>query len=133
VLTPHEGEFGRLFPDINADNTPSKLERARRAAARAHGVVVLKGADTVVAAPDGRAVINANGTPYLGHRRFRRRAGRADRRADRAGHAAFEAACAAVWIHAEAGRRFGPGLIAEDLPGLVPGVLRGFASRSASG
>jgi ADP-dependent NAD(P)H-hydrate dehydratase / NAD(P)H-hydrate epimerase len=109
VLTPHEGEFRRLF-DLSGD----RRDRASAAAALSHAVVVLKGAQTVIAAPDGRgdvltgfiAGLLAQGLDY------------------------FDAACAGVWLHGEAATEFGPGLIAEDLPEMLPAVLRGLRAPS---
>jgi ribosomal protein S18 acetylase RimI-like enzyme len=114
VLTPHDGEFARLFPDLGAGL--GKLPRIRQAAARARSVIVLKGADSVIAAPDGRVLINDGASPYLAT------AGSGDVLAGIAlgllaqGMPAYLAAAAAVWIHGQAGLALGVGLIAEDRP-----------------
>lgn len=122
VLTPHPGEFERIFPGLQA-GSPERITAAREAARRAGAVVLLKGADTVVAGPDGRASVLLSGTPWLAT------AGSGDVLAGfiggliAQGMESFEAACAGAWIHAACGARHGPGLIAEDLPSLAPAVL----------
>ena len=136
ILTPHDGEFERLFPGL-LDESDSRLEAARAAAARCGAVVLLKGADTVIAKPSpsevgGWAAINANAPPTLAT------AGSGDVLAGLIGGLFAQgleaglAAAAAAWLHGDAAARFGPGLIAEDIPEILPETLGALRERLAS-
>lgn len=126
VLTPHTGEFERAFPGVLGDCV-TRVQAACTAAARAGCIVLLKGPDTVIAAPDGRAVVNASGTPFLAT------AGAGDVLAGLIagligqGMAPFEAAAAGAWLHGRAGEAVGPGLIAEDISEILPSLLNALA------
>jgi hydroxyethylthiazole kinase-like uncharacterized protein yjeF len=121
ILTPHKGEFDRLFPELG--NAESKLEQAKRAAEISGAVIIFKGPDTVVSAPDGLSAITDDAPPWLAT------AGTGDVLAGMIiglcaqGMSPFDAAVAAVWMHGELARTFGPGLIAEDMSEMLPALL----------
>ncbi len=123
VLTPHEGEFQRLFGIKPASNLDERISQVSHASVQTNAVILLKGANTVIAAPDGKVIVNEDAPPTLAT------AGAGDVLAGMItsllaqGMPALEASAGAVWIHSEAARLFGLGLIAEDLPELLPQVL----------
>jgi NAD(P)H-hydrate epimerase len=128
VLTPHEGEFERIFPGL-LKRSPTRIGAARAAAAHAKCTVLLKGPDTAIASADGRVAITSNAPPALAT------AGSGDVLSGfvgglmAQGFDSYNAAAASAWLHGEAASRFGPGLIAEDLPEVLPAVLAALKER----
>jgi ADP-dependent NAD(P)H-hydrate dehydratase / NAD(P)H-hydrate epimerase len=126
VLTPHEGEFARIFPDIDLNNRTAAVKVA---AARAGATILLKGPETMIAAADGRFAINRHASPWLAT------AGSGDVLAGlitgllAQGNSAFEAACVGAWLHGDIGERGGPGLTADRMVDLIPLVLAGCLSK----
>ena len=127
IMTPHEGEFARLFPDISLDDRKAGV---RLAAGQAGAVMLLKGRETVIAAPDGRMAINTHASPWLAT------AGSGDVLTGMIcgllaqGQDAFEAAAIAAWLHGDIGVRHGPGLTADAMPNQIPLVLQGCLTES---
>ena len=125
ILTPHEGEFQRVFPSVAHMEDLSRIEKAAKAATDSGSVIVYKGADTIIASPDGRLAVNVNGTPFLAT------AGSGDVLSGIIGGLSaqkmlpFEAACAGVFLHARCAEYFGYGMIAEDIVSAIPLVLSG--------
>ncbi len=132
VLTPHIGEFRRAFPGV-LSASETRIDAALTAAAYARCVVLLKGPDTIIASPDGRALVNTNGTPFLAT------AGSGDVLAGfiagliAQGMSGFDAACAGAWLHGRCGEAVGPGLIAEDLSEILPAILNSLAPERLAG
>ena len=123
ILTPHEGEFQRVFPSVAHTEDLSRIEKAAKAATVSGSVVVYKGADTIIASPDGRLAVNVNGAPFLAT------AGAGDVLSGIIGGLSaqkmlpFEAACAGAFLHARCAEHFGHGMIAEDIVSAIPLVL----------
>jgi hydroxyethylthiazole kinase-like uncharacterized protein yjeF len=122
IITPHKGEFDRIFPELG--NAESKLEQAKRAAEISGAVVIFKGPVTIISAPDGLSAIMGDAPPWLAT------AGTGDVLAGMItglcaqGMSPFDAAAAGVWMHGELARTFGPGMISEDMPDLLPPLLQ---------
>ncbi len=119
VITPHEGEFSAAFPQLHG----TRIDRALAAAVASRSIVILKGAETVIASPEGDVVVNTTASPYLA------KAGSGDVLAGMItglaaqGMSPFDASCAGVWMHGEIARRYGPGLVPGDLTDRIPGML----------
>ena len=124
VITPHEGEFMQVLKDLNIKNNKNKLSLAIKFVKKTKINLILKGNTTIICSQDGQISINTNSSPFLAT------GGSGDVLAGMItglisqGMNIFEASCASVWIHGEIAKIKGPGLIAEDLPEMIPNVLK---------